>query len=147
MMEQPGKSTDTAALHGARVLIVEDDVLLLMDLETILRDAGAEIAGGCRNVEEALTAARNGNVAVAILDVRVGRETIAPVARQLASRGTAFVFYTGQVENDPQLAEWAGYTVLSKPARASVIVGALAEILRGRLLTAPAGMLPTAARR
>jgi len=144
MMEQPGKSTDTAALHGARVLIVEDDVLLLMDLEAILRDAGAEIAGGCRNVEEALTAARNGNVAVAILDVRVGRETIAPVARQLASRGTPFVFYTGQVENDPQ---WAGYTVLSKPARASVIVGALAEILRRRSLTAPAGMLPTAARR
>jgi DNA-binding LytR/AlgR family response regulator len=81
-------------------------------------------------VEEALTAARNGNVAVAILDVRVGRETIAPVARQLASRGTPFIFYTGQVKNDPQLAEWAGYTVLSKPARASAIVGALADVLQ-----------------
>jgi len=134
-------------LRGTRVMIVEDDVLLLMDLEVTLREAGVEIARGCRNVAEALAAVRNGDVAVAILDVRVGRETTAPVARQLTSRGTPFIFYTGQVENDPQLAEWAGHTVVSKPARASVIVGALAEILRGRLLTAPAGMLPTAARR
>jgi len=110
-------------------MIVEDDVLLLMDLEAILREAGAEIAGGCRNVAEALVAARDCDIAVAILDVRVGRETTAPVARQLASRGTPFIFYTGQVENDPQLAEWAGYTILSKPARASAIVDALAGVL------------------
>jgi DNA-binding LytR/AlgR family response regulator len=110
-------------------MIVEDDVLLLMDLEAILRDAGAEIAGGCRNVAEAFVAARDCDIAVAILDVRVGRETTAPVARQLASRGTPFIFYTGQVENDPQLAEWAGYTILSKPARASAIVDALAGVL------------------
>jgi DNA-binding response OmpR family regulator len=130
MTEQSAKLSSATTLHGARVLIVEDDVLLLMELETILRDAGAEIAAGCRTVREGLVAAGRCDVAAAILDVRVGRETIAPVARQLADCGTPFIFYTGQVENDPQLAEWAGYTVLSKPARASAIVGALAEVLQ-----------------
>jgi DNA-binding response OmpR family regulator len=118
------------ALRGARVLIVEDDVLLIMELESILLEAGAEIAGRCRTVKEGLAAARKDDVAVAILDVRIGRETISPVARQLASQGTPFIFYTGQVENEPLLAEWQDRTVLAKPARPAAIVAAIADLLR-----------------
>ncbi len=130
-MEQPFRFGVAPALRGVRVLVVEDDILLLMELQAILLEAGAEIAGCCRTVREALTIAERNGVAAAILDVRVGRETIAPVARQLASRGTPFIFYTGQVENDPELAEWTGHRVLSKPARASTIVAAVAEALQG----------------
>ena len=128
-MEQEFRFGVAPALRGARVLLVEDDILLLMELEAILREAGAEIAGCCRTVREALAVAERNGVAVAILDVRVGRETIAPVARQLTDHGTPFIFYTGQVENDPDLAEWTGCRVLSKPARASAIVAAVAEAL------------------
>ena len=128
-MEERFRFGVAPALHGARVLLVEDDILLLMELGAILREAGAEIAGSCRTVREALAATDRDGVAAAILDVRVGRETIAPVARQLASRGTPFIFYTGQVESDPDLAEWTGHRVLSKPARASAIVAAVAEAL------------------
>ena len=130
-MEQEFRFGVVPALRGARVLLVEDDILLLMELEAILREAGAEIAGCCRTVREALAVAERNGVAVAILDVRVGRETIAPVARQLTDHGTPFIFYTGQVENDPDLAEWTGCRILSKPARASAIVAAVAEVLHG----------------
>jgi DNA-binding response OmpR family regulator len=130
-MEQAFRFGVVPALRGARVLLVEDDILLLMELEAILREAGAEIAGCCRTVREALAVAERNGLAVAILDVRVGRETIAPVARQLADHGTPFIFYTGQVENDPDLAEWTGRRILSKPARASAIVAAVAEALHG----------------
>jgi DNA-binding response OmpR family regulator len=130
-MEQEFRFGVAPALRGARVLLVEDDILLLMELEAILREAGAEIAGCCRTVREALAVAERNGVAVAILDVRVGRETIAPVARQLTDHGTPFIFYTGQVENDPDLAEWTGCRILSKPARASAIVAAVAEVLHG----------------
>ena len=128
-MEQEFRFGVAPALRGARVLLVEDDILLLMELEAILREAGAEIAGCCHTVREALAVAERNGVAVAILDVRVGRETIAPVARQLTDHGTPFIFYTGQVENDPDLAEWTGCRILSKPARASAIVAAVAEAL------------------
>jgi DNA-binding response OmpR family regulator len=111
------------------VLVVEDDILLLMDLESILLEAGAEIAGVCRTVTDALAMADRKSVAAAILDVRVGRETIAPVARRLASRGIPFVFYTGQIENDPELAEWGGCKILNKPARAGAIVAAVANLV------------------
>ena len=123
-----GKTIDMR-LHGARVLVVEDDPLLLLELESILQDAGAEIVACCRNVKDGLMAVEKNGVAAAILDVRIGRTTIAPVARQLAKRGTPFLFYTGQVENDPALAEWSDHVVLSKPARPATIVAAVALLL------------------
>jgi DNA-binding response OmpR family regulator len=127
-MDRQVKFDAVSVLQGAHVLVVEDDFLLLMELQSILHDAGAEFTG-CRTVQEALAATKNG-IAAAILDVRVGRQTIAPVARQLAARGTPFIFYTGQVENDPDLAEWSGSTVLSKPAQAGTIVAALADVMQ-----------------
>ena len=96
------KSTDTP-LRGARVLVVEDDALLLMELESILQDAGAEIVACCRNVTDGLTAVEQKPLAAAILDVRIGQGTIAPIARRLSNCGTPFLFYTGQVENDLRL--------------------------------------------
>jgi DNA-binding response OmpR family regulator len=122
------KNTETP-LRNTRVLIVEDDALLLMELESILQEAGAKIVTCCRNVRDVLVAAEQCGLAAAILDVRIGRGTIAPVARRLAERETPFLFYTGQVENDPALAEWAGHVVLSKPARPAAIVAAVAGLL------------------
>jgi CheY-like chemotaxis protein len=93
-MEWSTRFCVTPPLRGARLLLVEDDALLLMELEAILLDAGAEMAGCCRTVRDALAVASSEGIDAAILDVRVGRETIAPVAQRLASRGTPFIFYT-----------------------------------------------------
>jgi DNA-binding response OmpR family regulator len=120
---------EVPVLRGVRVLIVEDDVLLLRELELILLDAGAAIAGCCRTVKEGLAVAEKDGVTAAILDVRLGRDTVAPVARQLARRGTPFMFYSGQLENDPTLAEWTGRKILSKPAHPAAIVAAVADLL------------------
>jgi DNA-binding response OmpR family regulator len=125
---QKHKNTDMP-LRGARILLVEDDALLLMELESILQDAGAETVACCRNVKDGLDAAGHDRLAAAILDVRIGQSTVAPVARRLANHGTPFLFYTGQVENDPALAEWSDHMVLPKPARPATIVAAIARLL------------------
>lgn len=118
-------------LRGMRILVVEDDALLLMDLESILADAGAEVVGRCRTVGDALSAVERDNAAAAVLDVKVGQESITPVVRQLARRGTPFVFYTGQlIGSDPVLAEWPDSKVVAKPAEARAIVSAVADLLQ-----------------
>ena len=129
-MEESDKTDAAPVLKGVRVLVVEDDFIISMELEAILLDAGAEIAGLCRNVKEALAVADRNDVAVALLDVRLGSETVMPVARRLAEHRIPFVFYTGQVDVDPLVAEWPGYTIVAKPASPSAIVGALAGQLR-----------------
>ena len=115
-------------LKGARVLVVEDDFLILMELEAILSEAGAEIAG-CRTVKDALALAERDGLTAAVLDIRLGRETIAPVARELAQRGIPFVFYTGQIDADAMRTEWPDRRFVPKPAQPRTIVKAVADLL------------------
>jgi DNA-binding NtrC family response regulator len=120
------------ALKGVRLLVVEDDAILLMELEEILQEAGAEIVGRCRTVADALASVEKDAISAAVLDVRIGNFTIAPVARQLGQRGTPFFFYTGQVVSDPALEEWRGCKIVAKPAQAQTIVSAVVDLLHRR---------------
>ena len=136
-MQQLPKYRELPALDGARVLVVEDEAILAMELESILCEAGAQAVTLCRTVEGALAALAKNGVAAAILDVRVGRE---PVARQLARRGTPFLFYTGQIGNDPALEAWPRCRVITKPAPAKVIVSAVRDLLRNSRLQVVGGV-------
>jgi len=131
MVSSPSADT-TRALAGAQVLIVEDNCLLLMDLEEVLLEAGADGVRACRTVEDALRVSENDGISAAVLDVRIGADSIAPVARKLAARGKPFLFYTGQLGNDPIVTEWPNCKTISKPALPQVIVNAVAELLRAQ---------------
>lgn len=86
-----GERTD---LRGARVLIVEDAVLLALELETGLSDAGAEVVGPAYELAEAM-ALLDGHIDAAVLDANLNGLSVTPVAEALAARGVPFVFATG----------------------------------------------------
>jgi DNA-binding response OmpR family regulator len=117
-------------LDGARVLLVEDDFLIGLELTAILADAGAEIVGPVQTVESALALAAEVSFSAAILDIRVGERTAGPVARLLAERGVPFLFYTGQATTDPLRAEWPDCKIMSKPALPLSLVAAVAVLVR-----------------
>jgi two-component system, response regulator PdtaR len=112
-------------LDGLCVLVVEDEFLIQLELEALLTDAGACVVGPCRNVANALEIAEREVVDLALLDVRLGRNTVVPVARLLRSRGIPFVFYTGQTGVEPMLAEWPDAVILPKPSDRAEIIRAL----------------------
>lgn len=60
-----------------RVLIVEDEMLLAMDLEDMLLDAGYEVVGQASHMQQAITLAEQngGEIDVAIMDVNLARGT------------------------------------------------------------------------
>jgi len=132
-MESSLYTLSTRGLAGANLLIVEDNYLLLMDLEAVLLGAGAGGVQPCRTIEDALRLSETEGISAAILDVRIGADSIAPVARKLAARGTPFLFYTGQLGNDPMMTEWQNCKTISKPALPHVIVKAVAELLRAKV--------------
>jgi len=117
-----------AALHAARILLVEDSFFILMELESALLDAGAE-AVCCRTVGEALSSLETQPVSAAVLDVQLDRETSEAVADRLAQRGIPFLFYTGQLEGAPIHDSWPECKVISKPAPRETIVAAVADLL------------------
>jgi CheY-like chemotaxis protein len=79
----------------ARVLIVEDELMIRILLDDMLRELGYTIAADTARIDEALEAARCVDFDVAILDVNLNGQTVFPVADALAARGTPFVFATG----------------------------------------------------
>lgn len=85
-----------AVLEGRRILLVEDDYLIVSDLASAFAGAGAEIAGPVATVREAL-AVVSGDKPLdgAVLDIVLQGEPVYPVADALARRRIPFVFATG----------------------------------------------------
>src|SRR5262245_37663185 len=128
-MRETSRPDPSAPLSNARILAVEDDFVVLLDVASVLHDAGAAAVKTCGTVEQALQMIDEERFSVAVLDVRLGRQSIAAVARKLTELGTPFVFYTGQSRNEPVIAQWPRAPLVSKPALPSVLVKTLRDVL------------------
>ena len=85
------------SLSGRRILIVEDEYFIAMDLALSLGDLGAEVVGPAASVAEALALVESvgDELDGAVLDVNLRDERVYPVAEALALRGVRFVFASG----------------------------------------------------
>jgi two-component system, response regulator PdtaR len=70
----------------AGILVVEDDFLIAMQMETTLRDAGFNVVGTAATADEAISLAREARPALAVMDIRLASERDGiDTARQLFS--------------------------------------------------------------
>ena len=131
--------TDDAAagqspLRGRRVLVVEDEVFIALDLEQALGAVGADVVRA-RTVSQALQAVSEEAFDVAVLDVTLGRsETCRPVAAALREAGTPFLLHSGDLDRQGEVITGLDAPLVPKPAPADAVVRAAA-----RLLEAPLG--------
>ena len=84
-------------IRGVKVLIVEDAVLLALELEAGLEEAGAIVVGSAADLEEA-ERMLSLTFDVAVLDANLNGRSVIPFAKALAARGTPFIFATGYDE-------------------------------------------------
>jgi CheY-like chemotaxis protein len=84
-------------LSGLRLLVVEDEALVAMQLEDMLGELGCVVVDVAGTVSRGVALAADAEVRLdgAILDVNLGGEKVYPVAERLAERGVPFVFCTG----------------------------------------------------
>jgi len=115
-------------LGGARVLIVEDAVLLALELEMGLSEAGATVVGPAYELEEAL-ALLNQPLDAAVLDANLNGRSVTPVAEALAARGIPFVFATGYGETGGAPGGFDA-PVIRKPYDVTQVAAAVADLLR-----------------
>jgi two-component SAPR family response regulator len=80
---------------GCRVLVVEDETLIVVLIEDILGAMECKIVGPTGKLETALRLARDEAFDIAILDITVRGGKIYPVAEQLMERGIPFVLASG----------------------------------------------------
>ena len=81
-----------------RVLLVEDNPLIALDVEDHLRALGVGQVDVASSSELALELLEGGGHGFALLDFNLGGETSEPVARALDRRGIPFAFATGYGE-------------------------------------------------
>lgn len=107
-----------------RILVIEDEMMVAMGLEMALMEAGYEVVGPFGRLDQALEAARNGQMDLALLDVNVRGDAIFPVAEILTARGIPFAFLTGYGRETLPVEFKAG-RVLSKPFQAERLLATI----------------------
>ena len=119
----------TQPLTGRRVLVVEDESLVAMLIETILEDMDCIPVGPAANIEEGLRlVADTQDLDAALLDVNVAGQQIFPVADALKARGVPFVFSTGYGEGGlPD--DWRGHPTIQKPFTEATVRTALMKAM------------------
>lgn len=110
------------------ILLVEDQMLIAMDVEMMLNDAGIENVVTAPSVAEAMRRLHEFTPDLAVLDVNLGAGTSAPVAEELRRLGVPFVFATGYGDRSMIPPGCEGVPVLPKPYESEPLLKALREL-------------------
>lgn len=119
-----------AAARRPRILVVEDEVILSLELTLVLQEAGFEVIGPARSVAQAFELLRGTVCDAAILDINLGSETAEPIANDLVARRTPFVAVTGY-SREQQPAIFSRAPLLAKPVRHQLLVAEVRRCLAG----------------
>ncbi len=78
-----------------RVLVVEDEALIAMQVKSDLENAGHTVIGPAQTLQQGIDLIESEEMDFALLDLRLGDDLSTPVADHLGKRGIPFAFTTG----------------------------------------------------
>ncbi|MBO0662984.1 response regulator [Jiella sp. CQZ9-1] len=113
-------------IEGLRVLVVEDESLVALQLEDMLDELGCRVVGPAMRLRTAGELLDSG-VAIdcAVLDVNVCGEMVYPIADRLRAMGIPFIFATGYGRDGVE-DRWQNVPILQKPYTSQEIGQSLA---------------------
>jgi DNA-binding NarL/FixJ family response regulator len=112
----------------SRILIVEDEPLVAIDIASVLENVGYQVVGPAGTAAAALSLLATEGCDAAILDIRLGQETSKDVALELAQGGIPFVIlsaYSPKEANFPSNAP-----ILAKPLEPQKMLAELQRCLQ-----------------
>jgi two-component SAPR family response regulator len=118
-----------ADLVGRRILIVEDEFLLAMELELLLHRRGCVVLGPVSSVDHALALIDGEPPDAALLDVNLRGERATPVAAALQARRVPFVLITGYTRRQLSEPELRDAPRIDKPVSSRALCRAMTEAL------------------
>jgi CheY-like chemotaxis protein len=114
---------------GLSVLLVEDEYLIALDAEQILKGLGVETVEIVASFKEAEKRAAGGRFDVAVLDVNINGQYSFPIATTIGQRGIPYVFATGYELRDRSVAGLDDAICVTKPYTSDRLRDALAAAL------------------
>lgn len=113
------------------ILLVEDQMLIAMDAEMMLGDAGFSTVITAGSVPDALAQLKNTTPSLAVLDINLGNHTSVPIAEELHRRAIPFLFATGYAELSIIPDTFSHVPIINKPYDAEVLLDAIMNLLGG----------------
>jgi CheY-like chemotaxis protein len=120
-----------AHLAGRCVLVVEDEALIALMTQTMLRELGYEVVGVAHTAADGtrMILANLHRLDVVTLDINLNGESAAPLAGLLEANRIPFIVTTGY-DDARLLTAFAGWPVLHKPFLAEHLAEALITVLQ-----------------
>ncbi len=115
-------------LAGRCILFVEDEAIIAVLIDDMLRELGAIEISHASNIAEALDLLDNSQPHVALLDLNLGCDLVYPVAECLRARSIPFVFASGFGQGGLS-GEWSDHAILQKPFDTQMLSEALCGAL------------------
>jgi DNA-binding NtrC family response regulator len=112
-----------------RILIVEDETVVALNLADLVTDAGFLALGPVASASEAVRALDQSRPHAAILDMVLKDGVATRVAMELASRGIPFIVYSGLPPGGMSLPELARARWHEKPGSRDELISALVELI------------------
>jgi CheY-like chemotaxis protein len=110
-----------------RILIVEDEPMIALDLQELLEAEGFAVAGIAGRLEGALVRIQKADFDVVILDANLAGVSSSPAAAALAAADIPFVVLSGYSLKQQQAA-FPTLHFVQKPCRPEQLVGVLKAI-------------------
>jgi CheY-like chemotaxis protein len=113
------------SLSGLKVLVLEDEFLIAMDVEQICRDHGADGVTIRRQLSEIDEQLWTDGFDVAVIDMLLEGNPTLPFARTLKERNIPFLFASGYADIADLRSEFPDVRLVSKPYSESDLVKAI----------------------
>ncbi|AZV19748.1 response regulator [Mesorhizobium sp. M7A.F.Ca.CA.001.07.2.1] len=113
-------------LDGLRILVLEDEFLIAMDVEQLCRDHGADEVVIARDLTEVDGREVATRFDAAIVDLMLGGASTIDFASGLRAAGIPFVFASGYSDVDEIKASFPGVRLVGKPYSGEDLVQAVA---------------------
>jgi DNA-binding response OmpR family regulator len=110
-----------------RILIIEDEPMIALDLQDLLEDAGFVVVGVAGKLEKALALIESTAIDAAIVDANLGGQSSSPAAAALTARRVPFIVLSGYSMKQ-QEAAFSKALFVQKPCRPDQLINALKTI-------------------
>ncbi len=122
---------DLSILKGKRILVIEDEPLVSMDIETCLAESGSIVIGPASNIMRARQLIENESFDGALVDANLAGEPVDELASALVARNIPFMFLTGY-GRDSLPAAFRDTGIIGKPYTREQLVAAAGQMLNVR---------------
>lgn len=117
---------------GPRVLVAEDNALIALDLEEILKGNGCRVIGPSLTVREAISIVDRESIDVALIDFILEDGVASPLAEFLNQKQIPFAICTGRRE-DELSAHFPSTPILGKPYNPDDVTLVVNSLIASRL--------------